>query len=318
MNKQITTPHYSEKKLLTVIALVCLVLSITATVHADLCMWEIQDCHNKAFLLGSIHLMPENAYPLDSTIEEAFGGSDVLVVELDATTLNQNVINNFIGLNAIYRDSTNLQSRLDEALFDSLVTDFAELGLNEQQLNMFKPWFVSLNLGMGALQKIDIETGLGIDMHFLNQAHEKEMEIIELEEATSQLEAISSMDEDTQIDFLEYAVDEFDNAGENFNEMLVAWQEGDTEKLNSISKEKILSMEEEMPGMKDYYDKMFTQREEEMTKEIIELVENEEAHTYFIIVGAFHLVGDDGLIVRLQDKGYTLKQLETEGSDEKK
>ncbi len=313
-----TTSRFSGKKILTAIAVVCLVLLLTSALYADLCMWEIQGGHNKAFLLGSIHVMPEDAYPLDSTIEGAFDESDVLVVELDATTLDQNVINNFIGLHAIYRDSTNLQSRLDEALFDTLVADFAELGLSEQQLNMFKPWFVSLNLGMGALQKIDIETGLGIDMHFLNQAHEKEMEIIELEEATSQLEAISSMDEDTQIDYLEYTMDEFENAGENFNEMLVAWQDGDTKKLNSISKEKILSLEEEMPGMADYYDRMFTQREEEMVQEIIDLVENEEKHTYFIIVGVFHMVGDDGLLARLQEKGYTLKQLEKEVSYEQK
>jgi len=35
------------------------------------------------YLLGSIHMVPQDLYPLDSKIEKAFELSDVLVVEAD-------------------------------------------------------------------------------------------------------------------------------------------------------------------------------------------------------------------------------------------
>ncbi|HEX38401.1 MAG TPA: hypothetical protein ENG70_06085 [Candidatus Cloacimonetes bacterium] len=51
-------------------------------------------------------------YPLDNRIESAFQESDVLVVELDATTLDQNVLNTFIAQYALYPNSTNLELEL--------------------------------------------------------------------------------------------------------------------------------------------------------------------------------------------------------------
>ena len=35
----------------------------------------------------------------------------------------------------------------------------------------------------------------------------------------------------------------------------------------------------------------------------------EEDETYFVIIGAGHLVGKKGIIEILEDKGYTVKQL---------
>lgn len=302
----------SGKFALSVLAVLCLTLSFTAALQADLFLWEIENGGNKVYLLGSIHTMPKDIYPLDEKIEKAFEGSDILVVEVDATKIDQTAINNFIAYNAVYRDTVNLQTVLDEDLFKEVSTRFSELGFNEDQLKMFKPWFVSLNLGMGALQKIDIETAQGIDMHFLNKANEKQMPIMELETAETQLEALSSMDEQTQIDFLNNSIQDYDNINENFNNMLAAWKAGDAEKINELTRQKLIDMEMELPGIKHYYNKLFRDRDVEITDKLESYLENEENHTYFVIVGAFHFVGEEGILKLLQDKGYkTIQQKES-------
>ena len=296
------------KKTLTVLTLILVISSIACQVQAGSTMWEIQGGKNRAYLLGSIHIMPENAYPLDTKIEEAFNESDVLVVELDATAVDQAQVQAFIGKHGIYTGGNSLKKALPEELFATIVEKSSELGLSEAQVNMFKPWLVSLNLTMGALQKIDIKSELGVDMHFLNKAKEREMKILELETVTSQLEALSSLSESVQEDYLEYAISEYDSAGENFTEMLQAWQNGDTGKLYELSKGEMLKLAEEMPGIEDYYRRLFTQRDREIAKKIKGFLEDEQDQTFFIIIGAFHMVGDDGLIRVLEEMGYQTEQ----------
>jgi uncharacterized protein YbaP (TraB family) len=271
-------------------------------------MWEIEGGQNKAFLLGSLHTMPKDIYPLNEKIEQAFDVSDVLVVEVDATTLDQDVVNNFIIANAVYRDSTNLQSVLDKELFVNISKKFQELGFSEDQLKVFKPWFVSLNLGLGALQKIEITTGQGIDLHFLTKAHERKLPIVELETALLQLEALSSMDKQTQIDYLQYSVEDYENANENFQKTLECWKTGKAEEMNLSTKKKLFDLKDELPGILHYYNNLFVDRDKKIAEKLSGYLENEENHTYFIIVGALHLVGEDGLLKLLQNKGYRTTQ----------
>jgi len=287
-----------------VITLLMILTAILTNLYAENFMWEIQGGKSKAYLLGSIHTMPKDVYPLDEKIETAFSDSDVLIVEADPTTLDQTEVNNFIMTNAVYKDSINLQTVLDEELFNNISVKMQELGLTEEQLKSFKPWFVSLNLGMGALQKIDITTGQGIDLHFLEKAHEQEMTILELETAVSQLEALSSMDDETQIDYLQYSLNDLENAKKDFMKMLECWLAGDAEAMNKQTKMKLLELKDELPGIVHYYNQIFVNRDINIAKKLAGYLENEEDHTYFVIVGAFHLIGDDGLLNLLQNKGY--------------
>ena len=291
-----------------VLTLLIILIVLVSHLNAEIFMWEIQGGQNKAYLLGSIHTMPADVYPLDEKIESAYQESDVLIVEADATTIDQTVINNFIIANAVYRDSINLQSILDEELFNNISLKMQELGMTEEQLKAFKPWFVSLNLGLGALQKIDITTGQGIDLHFLNKAHEQEKTILELETPIIQLEALSSMDEQTQIDYLQYSLEDYENAKENFMKMLECWKTGDADAMNTQTKMKLLELRDELPGITHYYNEVFVSRDINIAKKLAGYLEGEENHTYFIIVGAFHVIGDDGLLKLLNDKGYKTKQ----------
>jgi len=296
------------KKIISALVFITVIALLTCQVQAGSTMWEVKGGKNRAYLLGSIHIMPGDAYPLNSEIEKAFDNSDVLVVEVDATTVDQAGVQAFIGKRGIYTGGESLKKNLPDKLFRTIVEKSAELGLSEAQVNMFKPWLISLNLNMGALKKINIESELGVDMHFLNKAKEREMKILELETATSQLEAFSSLGEDTQVDYLEYTIEEFDKAEENFRVMLKAWKNGDTGKLYEVSKGEMLEMAEEMPGIRDYYDRLFTERDREIARKIAGYLEDDQKHTFFIIVGAFHMVGDDGLIRMLNDMDYQTEQ----------
>jgi len=63
-----------------VLTLLMILFIIVTNLHAEIFMWEIQGGLNKAYLLGSIHTMPADIYPLDEKIESAYRESDVLIV----------------------------------------------------------------------------------------------------------------------------------------------------------------------------------------------------------------------------------------------
>ena len=286
---------------------VCLIMSFTLLIGAESFLWEVENGKNKAYLLGSIHIMPEDTYPLDDKIENAFKEADILVVEVDITKIDQGKIQAFIAEKASYEEGKSLQTEIPADMYKSLSEKFEELGVPMTQIDIYKPWFVSMNLGLLSLQKLNVTAGQGIDLHFLNQANEKEMEILDLETAGAQLEILASNPDQVQIDYLQYSIEDYEQSTVVFMEMLEAWKTGDTEKMNKVSKVKMLELGEELPGIIDFYNKLFTERDEKILQKIIEHLENEDNHVYFIIVGALHLVGEDGLIKLLNDKGHKTK-----------
>ena len=296
------------KKRLIVVAFIGFVILSTTLNCTGIFLWEVENGKNKVYLLGSLHIMPEEAYPLDERIEKAFEKADILVVEVDVTTLDQEKVQAFITENAYYAGANNLQKELPEDLYKSVSEKFAELGVSMDQIDIYKPWFVTLNIVLSSLSKLDITLGLGIDLHFLNKAHEKEMKILELETTISQMEMLASFPEDIQNDYLQYTLDNFEQVDTIFKNMLEAWENGDTDEMNAITKMKMLELEDELPGIAGYYNRMFIERDEKILDKLEVLLNNEEEKVYFIIIGAMHLIGDDGLLKLLQEKGYKTKQ----------
>jgi uncharacterized protein YbaP (TraB family) len=67
----------------------CLVLSLLAfPVFADdsahpITLWEVQGEKNSVFLLGSVHLLRAEDYPLPTAMDAAYAEAEVLIMELD-------------------------------------------------------------------------------------------------------------------------------------------------------------------------------------------------------------------------------------------
>jgi len=272
-------------------------------------LWEVQNGKNKAFILGSLHIMPEDVYPLDEKIEKAFEEADYLVVEVDATKIDQKEMTDLISKNAGYENGKSLKTELPEELYKSVSEKFGKLGVPMTKIDIYKPWFVSMNLGLLCLQKLNITAGQGIDVHFLSKEKVSNKKIIELETANAQIEMLSSNPEKAQIDYLQYSIDDYEKCATIYENMLEAWKLGDTTGLYKVTKKKMLALEKELPGMINFYNKMFTERDFNMIKKIDNLLNNGEDKVYFIIIGAVHLVGDDGILNLLNKKGYkTIQQ----------
>jgi uncharacterized protein YbaP (TraB family) len=165
-----------------------------------------------------------------------------------------------------------------------------------------RPWFLALSLMSMEVLKLGFDPSYGIDMHFISQASGKK-EIVELESLEYQFNLLSNLSDDEQEAFLLYTVRDLHTLEKELQSMIDAWKRGDPEALESIMKK---STEGDI-DMSAVYEKLIDERNRNMVGKIEEYLV--DGKTYFVIVGAGHLVGKNGIIEILKDRGYTVKQM---------
>ena len=69
---------------------------------------------------------------------------------------------------------------------------------------------------------------------------------------------------------------------------------------------------EDVEGLEDVYRKLFTARNRKMAEKIEVYMTSGKSH--FVVVGAGHVVGDDGIIALLRGKGIEVSQLAADES----
>jgi len=298
-----------QKTIITLVAIIAILLGIVDAPAKNNFLWEVENEDTKMYLLGSIHLMPEDTYPLDEKIESCFQEADVLAVEADPSQIDQTAVQTLIMSKGMYPQGETLRANIDSVLYKKVTDVFTAYGLPMQQVDTFKPWFASFNIAVLEIQKTKLNPEFGIDNHFIKKAKSSEMEIIELESGFGQLELLTSFPEKAQEQYLEYSLSNYENIQELFDTMLAAWKTGDAELMNKATKQKMLDFCKTMPGLEGYYNKMFPERDNKIVEKLDKILKSKEKKTYFVVVGAGHLIGDDGLLQLLKDKGYKTKQL---------
>jgi len=209
----------------------------------------------------------------------------------------------------LYPEEISLKNELSPELYQKVAEIFKQFQMPMTQVDRYKPWFVSLNFSILEMQKMGMKLENGIDMYFINKANASGREIIELETAMMQMEILTSLGDTVQKEQLEYSVDNFNTIEETITGMISAWQKGDADLMNQVTKEKMASYIKDHPELEDFYDKLFLDRDNKMVKRLQGFLTENEKKTYFVIVGAGHLIGAQGILEQLSEKGYKAKQL---------
>ena len=263
-------------------------------------LWKVNSEGNTVYVLGSLHMLRQEDYPLNKNIEDAFGKSDVLALEAninDVTNLDLQTLME----KAFYPENEKLEDYVSQETYEIIKKETERLGLPLMLVDRQKPWFLALSLSSMELLRLGFNPSYGIDMHFINKAGGKK--IVELESLEYQIDLLSSFSDDEQESFLLYTLRDLKVLKEELHSMIAAWKSGDPEALESIMKKSTAGDID----MSTVYEKLINERNRNMVGKIEEYLDGDE--TYFVIIGAGHLVGEKGIIEILKDKGYTVKQM---------
>lgn len=265
-------------------------------------LWKVASSHTTVYLLGSIHVAKKELYPLRKTIEDAFKASEVLVVEAnvnDANTLLEAQI--LTMATSVYGEGDILERHVSSKTYGLAKKKLAENGLDINQFAMFKPWFVAMTITGLELKKLGFDPLLGIDAYFLGQAVDRK--IIELESADFQIKLLSGFSEKEQELFLFSTIVDMNNLQQGLDTLFKSWASGDAVMVEKISFKGL----SEYPELSSLFEKLLYQRNITMASKIEGFLKT--GGTYFVVVGAGHLIGSKGILKLLERKGYTAQQL---------
>lgn len=263
-------------------------------------LWKVSSRANTAYLLGSIHVAKDDLYPLDEKIEEAFDDCDILIVEAD---ISRTDLLQQLGLmsKGLYPSGETLQQHLAPATYELVKQALADLGMDILQMNMYKPWFLAIQLENIVLLRLGFDPMAGIDMYFLQKA-EGAKKVLELESVEYQINLFDSLTDKEQEALLFSTLADLNIIEQEINRIVKMWKTGDAQGLESILQKGLSGHPETL----SLYNKILFERNKNMAAKIEGFLK--DANTYFVVIGAAHLVGEKGIVEILKNKGYSCEQ----------
>lgn len=292
-------------------------------------LWKVTASNGGVvYLFGSIHIADSSYLRLSDFIMQAYLDCDALAVELDIIDLDNDYAKSLeMAVMAMYLDGTNLDNHITKELADQyldFLIDYPEflnrLGVtidNIDILRNFKPGFLSGLPSSIAAEKSGLTSDYGIDMLFLKISKEIKKEIIEIETVAFQANLLYNVPDILGKMMIEDALTfSLEDAKEDLNSLYNAWKYGDLDYFESM-----------IDAMNDINEGLFTEGEFTAYKNyILAMYDNrnfvmaDAAESYlsikkstFIVVGEAHMVGENGIVNILKDRGYTVELLSGNG-----
>jgi hypothetical protein len=167
-------------------------------------------------------------------------------------------------------------------------------------LESMKPWLASIVLLENQLEKQGFDPGSGVDIHFADEADAAHKPVTGLETADYQLGMLAKLSDKAQQTMLVQSLQDAGDTDHEMQAMMDAWRHGDTGMLNK-------ELQAEFGPYPDIYQAILVQRNRAWVPKLETLAAS--GKQYFVVVGALHLVGPDGVLASLQKDGYKIEQL---------
>ena len=302
---QINTKKYAIKFLSVIFIILLINLTVlnqnSVSADAKTFLWKVESKTTTVYVLGSIHFMKKESYPLSRKIEDAFDRSSVLAVEADVNDISKINIQE-VTQAAFYLGGDSLEKHVSGDTYELVKKEFGGLGFPVWIVSKQKPWFLALSFEALQLMKQGYDPSYGVDMHFLSKASGTK-QIKELESVDYQISLLSGFSDNEQEAFLLYTLKGAKKYGEEVDKAVDAWKSGDEDKMEAIIARSI----NEDSNIASMYEKLLYERNRRMVSKIEGYLSTGQVH--FIVVGAGHLVGQKGIINLLKNKGYSVEKL---------
>ncbi|MGG4141596.1 TraB/GumN family protein [Paenibacillus algorifonticola] len=267
-------------------------------------LWKVEKNGNTVYLLGSIHVAKDSMYPLRPEIEEAFKTAQHLAVEVDLTKLDAAALQTYANKLGTYSDGTTLKDHVSAETYAKIAALLKANKLPENAFDPYKPWAVTQSIAALQMQGTGYETSNGIDLYFTEKANKANVPVISLETAEGQLSMFDSFSDALQEKQLVEALDAVSQQAPSEPTGIDAL----TDMWVSGSDDVLVSLTEEVAKEPEYYNGLIKDRNKGMTDQVKGFLNGTDKSTYFVVVGALHMLGPDGIVTVLEKDGFTVER----------
>lgn len=272
-------------------------------------VWKAENSEgNYIYMMGTIHAANDDAKYMPDYVEQAYNYSDTLAFEVDVSDIMHDA-SKMVELvyKMMYLDGTTIKDHLSEETYNGLVSLLNENNLYSPLYDYYVPYFWESLLSNLVLQKTGLNSEQGIDMTFIDRAKKDGKGIYEIESLDFQMDMLSGFSDGVNEMMLkEYLGPNAIETQVQSTKMLYEhWKKGtiDTMLLMAETFGNKSEPDEETAKYAEEYNKiMLTDRNVVMAQKAESYIDNGEK--VFVLVGAMHFYGDDGILKLMTKDGY--------------
>lgn len=247
----------------------------------------------EGWMLGTIHLLPDNVEWRTEQIDRVIGDADLLIVEI--ADLDRSAISRLFAELGVSHDQPDIALRVAPSKRAALLAKIERAGLSPEDFSAIETWAAALMLAQGdAVGRAEN----GVDRAMIKDFSSRP--VIEFEGASAQLAIFDRLAEEDQRVLLTATIADPERARADAKELLRAWLAGDEPAIEDLTNTG--AMEDT-----DVRNALLVDRNDAWMRKLAPILRKEEKP--LIAVGAAHLVGPDGLPALLEKRGYTVRRL---------
>jgi uncharacterized protein YbaP (TraB family) len=258
------------------------------------CVWKVTGPNGGILYLGgSVHALRRSDYPLPIAYNRAFDASSRLVFEDDPKA-------SAAEAKALLRAGTYprgdaLKNHVDPRTYNYIRRFFALVNVPEDEFGKYRPWLINIMLSSPSNEHWQ----LGVEQYLQGRAKgSKSMSGLESpKEHNSFFVDLNDREAEALLLIL------FINAGQGETDggsMINAWRRGDPDALSHMLRESFRDFPSLGRRLIDVRNRNWIPKIEGYLR---------SGKTYFVIVGAGHIGGPNGLLAMLRARGYQIEQL---------
>ena len=175
-------------------------------------LWVVQGKHNKAYLLGSVHIL-KDGMTLPPAVTAAYDDAKLLVMELDRASLYSGGLKqSSLQLETLPEDQT-LAAALGPELYAEFKIYASSLGFDTDFMSHYQPWFAAMTLQIYGYGKAGFNATSGVELQLLDKNFSPNgsgdaKPIVGLETMEEQLRLFSHLSMEEQRQYLHTTIQE--------------------------------------------------------------------------------------------------------------
>lgn len=269
-----------------------------APIEARPALWRVSDGDTTIWLLGTIHVLPDNVHWQTPAIRAAIDQADALLTELPDDPAGTSAVFHRLGTGS---GLPRVAARLAPGRGDALAKALAAANLDAGSVDGLKSWAAAFaiagatNSASGATRENGVEAALDADFAARHRPSSG------LETAAAQFVTFDSLPETAQRVLLERAIDSAAGGSADYRATLAAWASGDEKRIAA-------TIDPAFRAAPEIAAQVVKARNLAWAGKIAARMA--KPGRILVAVGVGHLVGADSLPAMLRARGLTVERVE--------
>jgi uncharacterized protein YbaP (TraB family) len=257
------------------------------------------------YVLGSVHLGPAEGWQFPPAIHRAFEHANAIAVEVDPTEMHQAAQQMLVARYGMLPPGVTLEQLLSPETWAMLKKQTEQAGLPLDAVERMQPWLVTNLLMVAASRRLGWSPQGGVDATFIGAAGDRS--IVSLESAEFQLSLLAGLPAEIQELSLRDTLGRFDDVSDYLTRLVGAWRIGDEAALEDF----FFASYDEDPAFEPFFEILIFRRNQSMAERLRVLLDAEQhrGEIVFVVIGAGHVIGSQGVPAILASWGYPVVRL---------